>query len=294
METAMEKNEERSQTERPLKPSWFQVHRWGIGAAVLLLIVGGLALSYGRRQGATIKHLTENQGELSVAIGQMHSQLNSIASTLDEMSAAQIAAAQRANAPIIRLRQPSGKDLTAKPSALEEERWKQVQARMDEQQRQLNQTEVNLAKTRSDLEGSLNSTYEQLNGSIAKTHEELVALERRGERNYFEFDLSKGNQFQRWGPMLLSLRKADPQHQTFDLVIIANDKELTSKKVNLYAPIWIYDTSDSQPVQVVVNQIYKNLVHGYVSAPKYKQAGLSASSTQPNLNPTANLTNPSQ
>jgi chromosome segregation ATPase len=223
-----------------------------------------VAFSYGHGQGALINHLTSQEVELNAAIGRVQSQLNVIASKLDEMSAARIAAAQRPNGQETRSRRPGEKS-----SAVEEERWKQITAHLDQQQRQLNQTEANLAKTRSDLEGSLNSTYRELTGSIAKTHEELVAFEKRGERNYFEFDLSKAKEFQRSGPVMLSLRKADPKHQTFDLAIIASDKELTKKRVNLYEPIWIYDTGGSQPVQVIINQINTNLVHGYVTAPKY-------------------------
>jgi len=141
-----------------------------------------------------------------------------------------------------------------------------------------------LAKARSDLEGGLHSTVEELNGAIAKTHEELVALEKRGERNYFEFDLSKSKQFQRWGPVLLSLRNADPKHQNYDVAIVVNDNTLTKKKVNLYEPIWIYENSDRWAVQVVVNKIGKDLVHGYVSAPKYNQEELA---TNVNVAPTS-------
>ena len=101
-----------------------------------------------------------------------------------------------------------------------------------------------------------------------------MALEKRGERSYFEFDLSKSKQFQRFGPITLSLRKADTKHKNYDLAMIVDDNELNKKKVNLYEPIWIHTENESQPVQVVVNRIGKNLVHGYVSAPKYKPSEL--------------------
>ena len=142
----------------------------------------------------------------------------------------------------------------------------------------LKETQDQVAKNRVDLEGNLNSTRDELNGSIAKTHEELVALAKRGERSYFEFDLTKSKQFQRVGPLTLSLRKADTKHKSYDLEMVVDDNKLTKKKVNLYEPIWIHTENDSQPVQVVVNRVEKNLVHGYVSAPKYKPSELAASS----------------
>jgi hypothetical protein len=159
-------------------------------------------------------------------------------------------------------------------STSSDRRYSQLKTELDEQQKQLKETQDQVAKNRSELEGSINSTRDELSGSIAKTHEELVALEKRGERSYFEFDLSKSKQFQRFGPITLSLRKADTKHKNYDLAMIVDDNELNKKKVNLYEPIWIHTENESQPVQVVVNRIEKNLVHGYVSAPKYKPSEL--------------------
>jgi hypothetical protein len=155
------------------------------------------------------------------------------------------------------------------------------------------------------MEGSLNSTKDELNGSIARTHEELVALAKRGERSYFEFDLTKSKQFQRFGPISLSLRRADTKHKNYDLNLIVDDNDLSKKRVNLYEPIWIHTENESQPVQIVVNKVGKNEVHGYVSAPKYKPSELAASGTasvtpvstrppDPNPNPDPNSTNPKQ
>jgi hypothetical protein len=58
--------------------------------------------------------------------------------------------------------------------------------------------------------------------------------------------------------------------------MIVDDNELQKKKVNLYEPIWIHTESDSQPVQIIVNRIDKDTVHGYISAPKYKPSELTA------------------
>jgi hypothetical protein len=116
----------------------------------------------------------------------------------------------------------------------------------------------------------------------------MVALAKRGERNYFEFDRTKSKQFQRFGPLTMSLRKADTKHKNYDLEMIVDDNHLGKKKVNLYEPIWIHTDNDSQPVQIVVNRIEKNLVHGYVSAPKYKASELStvgSTTTSPSVTP---------
>ena len=85
---------------------------------------------------------------------------------------------------------------------------------------------------------------------------------------------SKSKQFQRIGPLPLSLRKTDAKHKKYDLALIVEDNELSKKQVNLYEPIWIHTDNGAQPAMVVVNRNEKNLVHGYISTPKYKASEL--------------------
>src|SRR6266571_4510954 len=214
----------------------------------------------------------------NATINEMQGQLNTVTSKLNEVTAAQqaaAAAAEQAKA----AHAPGAKAAAGKRTAAESKRLKELQAKLDDQQKQLKDTQDLVAKNRADLEGNLSSTKDELNGSIAKTHEELVALAKRGERSYFEFDLTKSKQFQRVGPLTLALRKADAKRKSYDLQMVIDDNQLTKKNVNLYEPIWIHTENESQPVQVVVNRVSKNLVHGYVSAPKYKASELTAIST---------------
>jgi len=55
-----------------------------------------------------------------------------------------------------------------------------------------------------------------------------------------------------------------------------DDHELSKKKVDLYEPIWLHQGDMPQPVQVVVNRIDKDHIHGYVSAPKYRESELAS------------------
>jgi DNA repair exonuclease SbcCD ATPase subunit len=280
----MEESQEQKQAEAAQESSGRLANRWRVGAFVLLFVAAAFAFGYGRRQGAMIGQLVSHDAEMSATIGQMQGQLNSITGKLNEMSAAQTAAEVPANVRTTRSGQPAATRAAARPEA---DRLRQMQVRIEQQQKQLKETQTEVAQTRSELEGNLSSTRDELNGSIAKTHEELVALEKRGERNYFEFELAKEKRFQRSGPVMLSLRKADAKHQTLDLAMIVNDNELTKKKVNLYEPVWIYDSNDSQPVQVVVNKISRERAYGYVSAPKYSQTDVAASTTPGSATPSS-------
>ena len=255
------------------------LNRWLIVASVALLVLAGLAFGYGYRQQILAGHLAAQQSMATATINDMQGQLNTVTTKLNEMTAAQQAAeAAAAQKKALAANGTGAKSVAGKRTTAESKRLKEIQARIDEQQKQLKDTQDQVAKNRADLEGSLNSTRDELNGSIAKTHEELVTLAKRGERSYFEFDLTRSKQFQRVGPLTLSLRRADAKHKNYDLQMIVDDNQLTKKRVNLYEPIWIHTENESQPVQVVVNRVERNLVHGYVSAPKYKPSELAAAS----------------
>lgn len=154
-------------------------------------------------------------------------------------------------------------------------RWKKVQAQLDEQEKQLDAQGKEIESTRQQLAG----TRTDLEGSIAKTHDELVILEKKGERSYFEFDLEKSKNFHPVGPVGVSLRKANAKSQFADLKFMIDDNELSKKHLNLYEPVIFYPSEERTPVELVINGISKNHIHGYISAPKYRRSELEASNS---------------
>src|SRR5881392_1278392 len=263
----------------------FGANRWLLVAVIALVVVTGIALGYGYRQQILVGHLTAQQSMSNATIGEMQGQLSAVTAKLNDMTAAQ-QAAEQAKAHAVATKAASGKK---GPS--ESKRLKELQARIDDQQKELKETQDLVAKNRADLEGSLSSTKDELNGSIAKTHEDLVTLQKRGERNYFEFDLTKSKQFQRFGPLTLSLRRTDAKHANYDLSMVVDDNRLDKKHVNLYEPIWIHSETGGQPVQIVVNKIGRNTAHGYISAPKYRESELASSTAgTPTLTPVSATT----
>lgn len=238
--------------------------------AVLLLVGAGLAVGYGYHQQSLANQISAHDQQLNATVSQLQSQSDALTAKLNDMVAAQQAAAAAAQT---NANKASGK----KPVV--DKRYKQLQTQLEDQKKQLKETQDEVAKNRSDLEGNISSTKDELNGSIAKTHEELVALAKRGERSYFEFKLAKSKQFSRVGPIMLSLRRSDTKHKNFDLAMMVDDNELSKKKVNLYEPVWIHREGDPQPVQVIINHVEKNQVEGYVSAPRYKNSELTPTLT---------------
>jgi DNA repair exonuclease SbcCD ATPase subunit len=288
----MQEHDELNEREIRVEAAATSANRWLVIAIVVLLGVAGVALGYGYRQQMLVGHLTAQQTVADATISQMQGQLSAVTSKLNDMTAAQQAKAQ-AQAQADAAKQADKKTAAGAPrtgarrATATDKRYKQLQSQLAEQQKELKDTQDLVAKNRADLEGNISSTRDELNGSIAKTHEELVVLQKRGERNYTEFDLMKAKQFQRIGPITLSLRKADTKHKNYDIEMIVDDNQMSKKKVNLYEPIWIHTENESQPVQIVVNRIEKNLIHGYVSAPKYKPSELATSGASSTLTPVA-------
>ncbi len=157
----------------------------------------------------------------------------------------------------------------------------ETQGRLAETEKELASTRDQLAQDKDELDGKINSTRDDLNGSIAKTHDEVVALQKRGAQNIYEFKLTKSKEMQRVGPLSLSLRSTSVKHKTYDLAMTVDDNALSKKHVNLYEPVWITLSDRPQPVQLVVNHVDKNEIEGYVSEPRYKNSDLTAGSGQP-------------
>jgi hypothetical protein len=151
-------------------------------------------------------------------------------------------------------------------------RWKRVQEQLAAQGKTLDEQGRIIDATRQDL----TSAKTELGDSIARTHGELVVLQKKGERNYYEFNIDKSKQFSRVGPMGIKLRKSNEKHQYADLELMVDDRSLTKKHVNLYEPAMFYTSDSDQPVQVVINSVTKNHIRGYISESKYRPGQLSA------------------
>ena len=233
--------------------------------AVLGLGLGGYAI----HEHSTAQELAAQNAQQNATIAATQHQLSDLATRVNEL--AQVNAAQASLAPLAQapVHPAPAARANGKPRARVDSRYKKLQAQLDAQSKAIEQN-------RKDLEGSLASTRTELTGSIAHTHDELVLLEKKGERSYAEFDLAKSKTFKREGPLELRLKKANNKHQYADLEMMVDDRNLSQKHVNLYQPVMFYTPDSPQPVEIVINQVDKDHIHGYVSAPKYRKSELAA------------------
>ena len=105
-------------------------------------------------------------------------------------------------------------------------------------------------------------------GYIATNGKELAALKRLGERNYFEFNLAKSKQPQRVGDVMLLLKKTDQKRNKYTVEVTADDKKTEKKDKNINEPVQFYVSKARQPYELVVNEVKKDVIVGYLATPK--------------------------
>ena len=141
---------------------------------------------------------------------------------------------------------------------------------------------TDLTKTQADLktaESQLQSMKGDLDGHstlIARNHDELEILKHKGDRNYYEFTLTKG-QKKPVSTVSLELKKADVKHSRYTLEVYADDKKIEKKDRGLNEPVQFYTGKDNLLYELVVNSVDKNQVKGYVSTPKNAPVPVSTS-----------------
>ena len=130
-------------------------------------------------------------------------------------------------------------------------------------------TKEELANTRSQLQRVVGDLGVQ-SDLIAHSRADLDELRLRGERDYFEFDLRKNNHTQKLAGVQLDLKKADPKKQRYTLTLVADDRTIEKRDKTVSEPVQFLQQGNQMPSEIVVNQIYKDRVVGYISVPKKK------------------------
>jgi hypothetical protein len=131
--------------------------------------------------------------------------------------------------------------------------------------------------TRSDLEATKTKLDRAtgdmgvMSGLIAHNHDDLEELRRKGDRNYFEFTLQRSAKTpQRVGPVQMALNKTDPKKSKYTMTVLADDKSIEKKDKTAGEPIQFYvkGTARVAPYEIVVFEVGKNQITGYLATPK--------------------------
>jgi len=132
---------------------------------------------------------------------------------------------------------------------------------------------VDLASTKTDLAASrreMGDMRDSLGREIARNSDQLGELRRRGERNYYEFDIPKNKAASRLADIQLQLKKADTKRQRYDVALLVDDSKLEKKDQLINEPLTFLVGRDHLRYELVVYAVDKDRIRGYVSTPKDK------------------------
>jgi cell division protein FtsB len=153
-------------------------------------------------------------------------------------------------------------------------------------------TEVGGAKkdieaTKTDLEatkGKLDRATGDMgvmSGLIAHNRDDLEELKRRGDRNYYEFKVTKSKTPQRVGPVQVALTKIDQKKSKYTMTVFVDDRSIEKKDKTAGEPVQFYLKGSSRmtPYEIVVFDVGKNDINGYLSTPKDAGSGAAPAAT---------------
>jgi chromosome segregation ATPase len=135
----------------------------------------------------------------------------------------------------------------------------------------LTATRTDLDKTGADLKRAMGDMG-VMSGLIATNAKDLQSLRELGDRNYFEFDLEKGAMTKKVGNVTLTLKRADPKRNRYTITVLADDKLVEKRDKTINEPVQLYSSNSKQPYEIVVNQVKKDGVVGYLATPKVSVA----------------------
>lgn len=172
-------------------------------------------------------------------------------------------------------------ELNTELSALKDttsSKFTEVSTGVDQVKANVETVKSSVAATQSQLDGTsadlkrVVGDMGVMSGLIATNSKDLDTLRALGERNYFEFDLNKGQNTKKVGDVTLTLRKADMKRNRYTVDILADDKHLEKRDKTINEPVQLYVGGMTQPYEIVVNQVKKDEISGYLATPKMKIA----------------------
>jgi chromosome segregation ATPase len=137
---------------------------------------------------------------------------------------------------------------------------KQVRTEVANTQGQLERTIADLKRTTGDMG--------VMSGLIATNSREIDALKQLDDRNYTEFTLFKRKEPIKLADISILLKKADGKANRYTLELQVDDHKIEKKDRTTNEPVQFYVGNGRQPHELVVNQVGKDQIVGYLATPK--------------------------
>jgi predicted nucleic acid-binding Zn-ribbon protein len=262
--------------ENPGTPRWI--------AVLFVVLFAGLAVlayvghSQQSRLEQDLSHQQEQNKVLSAQLEQANSRLADLKGHLEVteqkvgMTRSELAQARSRSESIRKEQQASDQKLTSELTQVKQESDEKILSVASE----VGGAKKDIESTRTDLEATKGELKRAtgdmgvMSGLIAHNRDDLEELRRRGDRNYYEFTVQKSKTPQRVGPVQMALNKADQKKSRYTVTVLADDRSIEKKDKTAGEPVQFYMRGATRmaPYEIVVFDVGKNQIKGYLSTPK--------------------------
>lgn len=275
---------------------------WGKIVAGVALVAALLGFWH---QGAQTSSLRQELSKTKLQVEQLQGQLQTTATLIKQQVQGEMASArsevsetlEKINQQMERTRRETRSGLSRAHTAARQqagevltrlnEREQALTARLDELRQSHEQSSALVDSRLTGIQGDVATARTELSGTVAELKQvrgdmgvmsgliatnakELEALRQLGDRDYFEFTIAKSKLLHKVGDIQLALRKTDVKRNRFTLMVLADDRQVEKKDKTINEPVQFYTTSTRLPYELVVNEVKKDLVIGYLAVPKIK------------------------
>jgi cell division protein FtsB len=257
-------------------PRWIAV-LFGVVIAGLA-VLGFAGYSTQSRMGQDLGEQQKQNKVLTAQLDQANSRIADLKSQMEittqrvGLTQSELAQAKSRAESIRKEQQASDQKLTTQLGQVQKESEEKIGAVATEvggAKKDIEATKNDLEATKGKLERSLGD-MNVMSGLIAHSREDLEDLKRRGDRNYYEFTIQRSKSAQRVGPVQMSLNKTDPKKAKYTVTVVADDKTIEKKDKTSGEPVQFYVKGSSRmaPYEIVVFEVGKNQITGYLATPK--------------------------
>ena len=257
-----------------------------------LLVIGEI---YAFTKLGSISSIQAQQASLKAQMAQVNDQVTAKLASLEDANAQQLDALRsELDATSKQMKSGTGSTSLARASRMVAKLQKETEAENaelkqeisqehDQVSQQMSAVSQDVSATRSDLgttkqtvstlQNDLGMARSEMGTLIAKNHDDIETLRKLGQRNYYEFTLTK-NQEQTVASVGLVLKKTNLKNHRFNMVLVTNDMQVPKNGRSIDEPIFFSTGGSKAFYELVVNKVDKNQVTGYISTPKYSQPEL--------------------
>ena len=268
-------------------PRWIAVLFGVVIAALAVLGIAGYSTQ--TRLSADLAKQQDQNKILTAQLDQANSRMAELKSQVEfttqkmGLTQSELAQAKSRAESIRKEQQASDQKLTAQLGQVQKESEEKIGAVATEvggAKKDIEATKNDLEATKGKLERSMGD-MNVMSGLIAHNRDDLEDLKRRGDRNYYEFTLQRSKTAQRVGPVQMSLNKTDPKKSKYTVTVVADDKTIEKKDKTSGEPVQFYvkGSSHMAPYEIVVFDVGKSQISGYLATPK--DGGAAPSSAPP-------------